>query len=309
MWALLKDVDGTSFRKCERPHPGPREVVVKVMCAGLCRTDVYLADGKLTTEHPRVLGHEGSGVICQLGEGVAQERLGERVAVFPWIGCGVCEICLDDPEHLGATCPKRRFLGRDLDGCFAEFMRVPVDRCVRLPDGIGFTAGAYLEPVMAALGVLKTPVRRAKRVGVLGTNRIARLTRIVLQEFGGCELIDAQAPSSYDLLIETDASERSLTTAFELLRPGGVLVVKSRPAESPVWPVRMQVEKEITSMGVGYGTVKMALLCLKTKQHLFQEIWSEPRSLNCWKEAFQKERQGEENRKVFFLPQDHACVE
>ena len=127
MLALVKDHSGVELKNTDPPKPGPGEVVVKVMCAGLCRTDVYVAQGLLGTELPRILGHECSGLVCRVGSDT-KSRLGDRVAVFPWLGCGFCKFCRDEPS--GYLCPERQLLGRDVDGCFAEFMAVPERCCV-----------------------------------------------------------------------------------------------------------------------------------------------------------------------------------
>lgn len=307
MLALTRSSSGVGLVRAERPRPAEGEVVVKVMCAGLCRTDLYVADGLLPTEFPRILGHEGAGVICQVGSKVDPSRLGERVTVFPWEGCGDCSYCTQ--EKLGHLCPARRFVGWHRDGCFAEFMAVPESQCITLPDDIDFQAGAYLEPLMAALGVLKAPVKEAGSVAVLGDNRIAELTRLVLEKFANCRLSDIEdQENSVDLLVETDATESSLKQAFRLLRPDGVLVLKSRPPDSVKWPVRLQVEKEITTVGVGYGHLKMALLFLKTRGREFEPLWSTPRSIDQWPEALESERRGGGRQKIFFLPQEHSST-
>ena len=305
MLALRKHQERVLLEEVERPEPGPGEVVVKVMCAGLCRTDLYVAQGTLPSHSPRVLGHECSGVICQLGEDVLQERLGRRVAVFPWIGCGHCRYCRADQEKLYYHCPERKFLGWHVDGCFTEFMIVPQDRCLDLDPAISFQAGAYLEPLVAALAVLRTPVRKAERLGVLGRGRIAHLTRLIVTEFAQCEVLDTEQmeENSFDLLVETEASQSSINQAFRALQPDGVLVLKSRPAEDVLWPARLQVEKEITSIAVSYGSLRMAQMFLKSKAGSFQSLWSEPVALASWQEAFAREAQSEESHKQFFLPQ------
>jgi L-iditol 2-dehydrogenase len=305
--ALVKTESGLEYTRCEVPQPGPGAVLVKVMCAGLCRSDLYLSEGLLEVETPRILGHECSGVICRLGEGVEQERLGRRVAVFPWIGCSHCDYCLQDEEHLGHLCPQRQFLGQHLDGCFADFMAIRADRCINISEEISFQAGAYLEPLVAALGVMRSPLREAKQVAVLGHNRIAGLTSTVLREYAQCRhdglTIGHAEDNSYDLIIETGASNESIRDALRCLRPDGVLVLKSRPALDVEWPVRMQVEKEITTMALGYGSLKLAMMLLEKRSEIFQKLWSEPVPLSAWRECFQQAKDGREESKTFFLPQ------
>lgn len=287
-----------------RPVPLPGEVIVKVMAAGLCRTDLAVGYGELACHDDRVLGHEGAGVICQLGQDVDGSRLGQPVAILPWVGCQECRYCREDTERLNHLCPRRKFVGRDRDGCFAEFIALPQHRCLPLPDGVSFQAGAYLEPLTAALGVLRAPVRDAKRLGVMGDNRIARLTRLVLTEVAQCAVqeVDPQENDSYDLLIETSPQAETIEQALRLLKPDGVLVLKSRPAGSVAWPVRLQVEKEITTIAVGYGSLTMARMLLKNRASLWAPLWRDPVPLSEWSSWFEAERDGFEELKTFFLP-------
>ena len=306
MQALTKTEAGLSLLKTPVPSPGPGEVLVKVMCAGLCRTDVYLAHGQLECASPRILGHEASGGICRLGEGVSPHRLGERVGLLPWIGCSTCEYCRQDIEGLQHLCPERRFLGRHLDGCFAEFVSLRADRCLPLPEALSFQAGAYLEPVTAALGVLRAPLKKAGSIAVIGKNRIASLTTILLREYAGLDALAITSgeaiENSFNLVIETQATEQSLSTAMHSLRPDGLLVLKSRPASTVPWPIRLQVEKEISTMGVSYGSLKLAAMLLSKRSEMFQELWHQPVPLTEWEAAFQASLEGDESRKTFFLP-------
>lgn len=288
--------------------PGPGQVSVKVQCAGLCRTDLQVAGGALQAELPRVLGHECSGVICRLGPGVDQERLGERVAVFPWLACGLCDYCRRDQDKLGYLCPQRKFLGWQVDGCFAEFLVVPADRCFPLSEDIDFPSGAYLEPLTAALGVNRAPLKQARKVAVLGGNRIAGLTSIVLREYAQIDhqVIDPSdkiPDNSFDLIVESDATEHNILSAMRWLQPDGVLVLKSRPAGAVDWPVRLQVEKEITVMAFSYGSLRLARILLEKRSHLFRPLWREPVPLSDWEAEFERGRAGLEDKKVFFLPQ------
>ena len=306
MQALVLSNGAVALEQVERPKPGRGEVLLRVACAGLCRTDQYVAQGLLPSESPRILGHECSGIVYRLGEGVDQQHLGARVAVFPWIGCGLCDYCLDDREKLRYLCPERKFLGWQVDGCFAEFLCVPMDRCIPLSDDISFQAGAYLEPVMAALAILRAPLKDAANKAILGKNRISQLTSALLTEMGKHphEIVtEGDAPdNTFDLVIETSATESSLTDAMRILRPDGLLVLKSRPPENIAWPVRLQVEKEINTMALGYGTTKMALMLLQRRGHLFEDIWHQPVPLAQWEDAFQENDTEQESRKIFFLP-------
>ncbi|HHE70938.1 MAG TPA: L-threonine 3-dehydrogenase, partial [Chloroflexi bacterium] len=77
------------------PSPGPGEVLIRVAACGICGTDVHIFRGEYMGEYPLVPGHEFSGEVVAVGEGVSRFRVGDRVAVEPNIACGNCEACLN----------------------------------------------------------------------------------------------------------------------------------------------------------------------------------------------------------------------
>ena len=102
------------------PVPGPYQVLVRVRCSGVCRTDLHVLDGELERPKlPLVLGHQVVGTVEALGPRVDDLMLGQRVGV-PWLGhtCGACHFCDNGRENL---CEGARFTGYDVDGGFAEY--------------------------------------------------------------------------------------------------------------------------------------------------------------------------------------------
>jgi L-iditol 2-dehydrogenase len=94
MKAIVKNGKTVSLGTVENPMvERDDDVVVRVRSAGLCRTDVFVADGVIRTRDPLVLGHEFSGVVEAVGAGVSRAKAGDRVAVFPVIACGACREC------------------------------------------------------------------------------------------------------------------------------------------------------------------------------------------------------------------------
>lgn len=270
--------------------------MIEVRIAGLCRTDVYAATGLIPVDAGRVLGHEFGGVVREVGLEVSASWLEVSVAAFPWVGCGHCDDCQSNPLQI--FCSRRQFLGIDLDGCFAQFVVLPVDRVFKLPTGCSYQAAAYAEPLAAALGVLRAPLESGQRIAVQGSNRIASLTRLVLTEIGGFQLTDTL--ESLDLLIETGLDEAATQQAFKALKPGGTLVMKSRPHSTIDWPLRLQVEKEIQTLALGYGSFQEALNYLAQRPRLFVPLWNRPTELDNWPELFSREQNGAEERKSFF---------
>ena len=124
-----------------QPEPGPGEVLVKVTAAGICHTELHFLSGLLNLGiNPVTLGHEVVGKVEKVGVGVTHPRVGERVIVYYYVGCGRCGHCLVGDENLcDALVAEYGFV---TDGGFAEFVRVPARNAIPLPDGLSDEAAA-----------------------------------------------------------------------------------------------------------------------------------------------------------------------
>ena len=118
-----------------RPEPGAGEVLVRVTASGMCHTELHFRSGLLNLGvAPLTMGHEVVGRIESVGEGVSGDRVGERVIVYYYLGCGHCEYCRVGNEQL---CPNLRAeYGFISDGGYADFLSVPARNAVPLPDAI-----------------------------------------------------------------------------------------------------------------------------------------------------------------------------
>ncbi len=122
------------------------------------------------------------------------------------------------------------------DGAFAEFIAVPARALHRLPAGVSFRAAAFLEPVAASLAVFNTPIQSHERGLIFGENRIARLTQNVLEAHAyfntairganDSALVESDA---FDFAIDTLGTTEALRAIVEAVRPGGTIILKSRP--------------------------------------------------------------------------------
>ncbi len=120
------------YQKAPVPIPGPRQVLVKVMACGVCRTDLHILDGELNgPKLPLIPGHEIIGTIVQNGPGVQALRPGELVGI-PWLGytCGACKYCLNQQENL---CDAACFTGYTINGGYAEYTLADERYCFPLP--------------------------------------------------------------------------------------------------------------------------------------------------------------------------------
>jgi propanol-preferring alcohol dehydrogenase len=117
-----------------QPEPGAGQIRVRVRVCGVCRTDLHLAEGDLAPRRPDVVpGHEVVGIVDQIGPGVAEFAVGDRVGIA-WLRrtCGVCRFCRAGRENL---CVAPAFTGWDEDGGYAEFAVVDERYAYRIPDG------------------------------------------------------------------------------------------------------------------------------------------------------------------------------
>ena len=125
-----------SVEDVPKPEPGPGEVLVKVETAGLCHTDIHAAHGDWPVKPtpPFIPGHEGVGIVEQVGPGVSTPKVGDRVAM-PWLGeaCGVCDYCIDGWETL---CEKQVNTGYGRDGSYAEYATANAAYVAQVPDAV-----------------------------------------------------------------------------------------------------------------------------------------------------------------------------
>jgi len=130
---------GRALVPVEKPMPAPvgSEVLLKVLAAGVCHSDLHISDGSIDLGNNEVVsfesrcslpftpGHETSGEVVALGPDVEGVSIGDKFLVCSWIGCGECSFCQQDQEHL---CTNSRFLGVNRDGGYADHLRVPHPR-------------------------------------------------------------------------------------------------------------------------------------------------------------------------------------
>jgi alcohol dehydrogenase, propanol-preferring len=123
------------------PEPGPGEVRIRILASGVCRTELHLRDGLLDLgRRDFTVGHEIAGVIDAIGHGVNATRIGERVVVYYYVGCGDCEGCRTGNEQLcNAMRAQPGFIS---DGGYAQSIVVPARNAVHVPDHVDLSAAA-----------------------------------------------------------------------------------------------------------------------------------------------------------------------
>jgi L-iditol 2-dehydrogenase len=179
------------------PRIGPGELLVKVMASGICGSDVM--EWYRIKKAPRVLGHEITGEIVEVGEGVERYRTGGRVFVSHHVPCNTCHYCLNG-HH--TVCDTLRSTNFDPGG-FADYIRVPrinVDRGVFvLPEKVSFEDGVFIEPLACVLrGQRLAGLKPGQTVFVMGSG-ISGLLHIALAHVSGAGRVIASDIDEYRL--------------------------------------------------------------------------------------------------------------
>ena len=166
--------DDIRYEEIETPKAGPGRVLIKVKYTGICGSDVPRVNGDACHYYPNVLGHEFSGTVAEIGEGVTSLKPGDRVAGIPLVPCMKCADCQRGDYSL---CKHYSFIGSREYGSFAEYVSVPERNAVKFADNVSFEQGAFFEPATVALhGLMRVNYQGGGCVAVLGGGTIGMMT-------------------------------------------------------------------------------------------------------------------------------------
>jgi propanol-preferring alcohol dehydrogenase len=224
------------------PHPKPGEVLIRVRCCGVCRTDLHIAEGDLPTRRPKVVpGHQIVGVVEATGEGTSRFRVGDRIGIA-WLRytCGRCRFCERGLENL---CPNARFTGWDVDGGYAEYAVADERYAYRLPSAFSDERAA---PLLCAGIIGYRALQRARlpsggRLGIYGFGASAHITAQIAVHEGAIVHVATRSRRAQDLALELGAASvgepldrppEPLDSAI-LFAPAGELVPVALEALAP----------------------------------------------------------------------------
>lgn len=279
MKALRIEKKRLAVREVERPGPAG-EALVRVLLSGICNTDLEIARGYAGFRG--TIGHEFVGVVEEAPE---DAMLGQRVVGEINAGCGQCDLCRGgDPRH----CAARTVLGiAGRDGAHAEFLRLPLTNLLPVPDRVVDEHAVFAEPLAAACGILESvAIEQGDRVAVIGDGKLGLLCaqaialrgasvlligkhseKLRIAERRGIETAAAKTAGKlkreFDVVVEASGSPSGFASALELLRPRGVLVLKSTFQGRAEFDQARLVVDEITIVGSRCGRFQPALDLLK----------------------------------------------
>ena len=172
--AVLYKNEDIRYVDVETPKPKKGEVLVKVHECGICGSDVprVLANG--AHYYPIILGHEFSGEVVELGEGVTKVKVGDRVSGVPLVPCMNCPDCNNGNYSL---CKNYTFIGSRIQGAYAEYVAMPEANVVKFDKNVSYECGAFFEPSTVALhGIFVSNFKKDTNVAILGGGTIGLLT-------------------------------------------------------------------------------------------------------------------------------------
>jgi threonine dehydrogenase-like Zn-dependent dehydrogenase len=292
MLALRYEGGRLAVAERERPREAG-EAVVRVTLSGICNTDVEIVRGYAGFEG--TIGHEFVGVVESAPEDAA--LVGRRVVGEINAGCGRCELCKGgDPRH----CPHRTVLGiHGRDGAHAEFLRLPAVNLLPVPDDVPDERAVFCEPLAAAYGITeRANVTAETRVAVIGDGKLGLLCAQALALTGAPVLLVGKHTEKlriasargietatldgvkgrareFDVVVEASGSESGFALALALLRPRGVLVLKSTfHGKTSVDSARIVVD-EISVVGSRCGRFRPAIELLSSNAVDVESLISE----------------------------------
>lgn len=265
----------------EDPQVKEGEVLIKVEACGICGSDVHGYLG-ITGRRipPMVMGHEFTGTVSALGEGIEDVSLGDRVVVYPARFCGRCDFCKVGLTNL---CVNRTIFGvMNVNGAMAEYVSVPKENILKLPENIDFVKGTFLEPLSVAYRAVKTAgdilnrnilIVGAGTIGllILQIVRLGGARTVVITDINDARLeiarrlgvnltlnpdredikasISESIPDGIDLAFEAVGSESTVNQALTALKNRGTCIFVGNSVKNITIDMQNIVTRELRILG------------------------------------------------------------
>lgn len=343
MKALIKQQKGAGFvglQNAPVPETGAGQVKIAVEAAGICGTDVHILHDTFPYTPPVILGHEFSGRILEIGQGVEGLAIGERVmAETTAILCGQCAFC-----HAGQTnlCPSRRAYGIHLNGGFAESVVVRKEAIHRLPGNVDYISGAMTEPLAVCVRALteRINISTGQLVLVLGPGTIGLLAALLAKAHGATVIVAgtskdtkrlelartlgidqvvavdtedlaqqvstlARGTGGADITVEAAGAARSVEAAYRCTRKGGTIVqlgLFEGPIQVDYSQIPFREFNIIGSFAHTWSSFESALNLMDKGIINVKPLVSALLPLGDWEEGFRRAEQGD-GVKIMFAPQ------
>lgn len=346
MKAVVLEKPRSTFhiKDVEMPSPRGFEVLVRVRSSGLCHTDFHLWEGhygpirveERGVRFPLIMGHEIAGEVADVGEFVVGYKPGDRVVVYPWIGCGFCKACLRGEENLCVYGTKP--LGIVRPGGFAEYVLVPHQRYLVRIDGdlnLDKAAVATCGGITAYSAVKKAELSPGDTVMVIGVGGVGHLAVQIAKRLYGATVIAVDIKDEAlevarklgadyifnsaklniveevrritnnvgaDSVIDTVAHTNTVLMAFNSLKRGGKLVVIGIGGEYLNLTIPLIPLRNISIKGSYVGSIMDLIELLELLKKGFIDVVTSAYPLDRFNEIFEMFRAGKVVGRAVFKP-------
>lgn len=288
------------------------EALIRVHYAAVCNTDKEILKGYKGFHG--VLGHEFVGIVEEAED---LSLIGKRVVGEINIGCGYCDFC---KEGMKNHCLSRKVLGIEgKDGAFAEYITLPIENLVVVPDNIEDLNAVFVEPLAAALEVTEfTHIRPSSKVAIIGNGKLGRMIAEVVSSTG-CDLTiigntdkhmkpfeaigktttwnNFHEKSVFDVVIECTGNPQGIKGAEKIVKPRGTVILKSTYVGDASLNPTSWVVNEISFKGSRCGPMAAAVRMLQRKMIELDFLTGKVYALKDFKEAFESK----EGKSIFDL--------
>jgi propanol-preferring alcohol dehydrogenase len=239
-----------------KPSPEPNDVLIRVKACGVCHSDIHMIDGVIKVPGlPRVLGHEVSGEVVEVGRNAHRIGVGDRVALsFIYRACGVCRYCVEGLENI---CQNVLYTGFHVDGGYAEYVKAPESSVFKIPEGVSYEEAAIATDAVATayhavkkvakasinedvavyglggLGLCAVQILKASGAYVIGVDVNDEKLKLA-EKLGADEVINSsiedpirriKSRGGVDVALDFTSSINAKEKAFESIKPHGRVVI------------------------------------------------------------------------------------
>ncbi len=280
--ALFPQKGQIEMTQREIPEIAEGEALVEVKYAGICGSDVHVWQGHhATATYPRIPGHEFSGVLVE-AKGTLRDGLkpGDSVVVQPIWTCGMCEPCITGHDNV---CSRLNIFGIHRDGCFAQYIRVPIRKVYKMPEGVSLKMGALVEPLAVAVhDVNRSGLSLGDKTLIIGGGPIGMLIGIVAKHAGAGQVyiseinpfridfaqsiglhtinpatedlaqktVEITGGKGFDVVFEVSGSKAGIAAMTQTAKIGGTIMVVGMGSESFPVDTGTVIAKELKMKGV-----------------------------------------------------------
>ena len=278
---ILVEPGKIKFREIPIPEVKENEVMIKIICIGICGSDIHAYHGRHPhTTYPITQGHEVSGIIEKVGIQITNLKPGDKVTIQPQVVCGNCYSCTHGNYHI---CDELKVMGFQATGMASEYFVTDANRVVKLPCDMSYEQGAMIEPMAVACGVYsKKDDLNMLNVIVLGAGSIGNLTAQTAKALGAKsvlitdvsdyrleiakrvgvdytinplkknlseEIVKAFGSDKADLIVECVGSNQTIDDAIENARKGTDIIIVGVFSDKPVVDLATVQDRELRLIG------------------------------------------------------------